>query len=216
MEEVWKVIDFKPGYSVSTMGRIKNNKTNEIEELRDNGNGYLIKFGESVHRIVGNAFIPNPEGKSQINHKNGIKSDNRVNNLEWVTPSENIQHAYRTGLAKATNGFTGKHHTEESRKKISESHKRENLSEATRRKLSEAHKGHDVSEETRKKMSESNKGKKRSEETLKRIGEAKKGNKNTKGLIWVNNGVENHMINLEKLQEYLTKGYVKGRKLLVG
>ena len=93
--EVWKVIDFNPGYSVSTMGRIKNNKTNEIEELHDNGKGYLKKFGKYVHRIVGNAFIPNPEGKSEINHKNGIKSDNRVDNLEWVTHQENQTHLYK-------------------------------------------------------------------------------------------------------------------------
>lgn len=52
----------------------------------------------SIHRLVGEVFIPNPEGKSQINHINGNKFDNRVENLEWTTQSENQLHAYRHGL----------------------------------------------------------------------------------------------------------------------
>jgi len=58
----------------------------------------------SVHRLVAIAFIPNPLNLPEVNHKNGIKSDNRVQNLEWSTRSDNVKHAIKTGLMTIKKG----------------------------------------------------------------------------------------------------------------
>lgn len=110
--EIWKPI--LPGYEVSSLGRVKSYQTGEPQILisRLNGSGYLhvsLKIGNKwclrrVHRLVANAFIPNIESKPEINHINGIKTDNRVENLEWCTRSENMIHAFKTGLKKGMCG----------------------------------------------------------------------------------------------------------------
>lgn len=67
-----------------------------------------VKYTKSLHRLIAQTFIPNPEHKETVNHKNGNKSDNRVENLEWATQSENIQHAYDVLNKPANKNWLGK------------------------------------------------------------------------------------------------------------
>lgn len=105
--EIWKPVEGFDGYEVSDLGRVR--KTCDLQPCKTvtHKQGYVricIKRNDgvfkfmSVHRMVAMAFIPNPEGKATVNHKNGMHTDNRVDNLEWMTQAENNAHAYATGL----------------------------------------------------------------------------------------------------------------------
>lgn len=114
-KEIWKdVPGYGNRYKASNNGRIKCLSRGKWVVLTQNirwgyytVNIYIDKKDTIgyVHKMLLLAFVPNPENKKQGNHKNGIKTDNRLCNLEWCTPSENILHAFRTGLKKP---FTGK------------------------------------------------------------------------------------------------------------
>lgn len=113
VKETWKNFN-NTKYLVSNFGRVVSMKKHywrilkpghdkdgyERVDISDNGN---VKHYH-VHKLVCLCFIPNPENKPCSNHKNGIKTDNRLENLEWATVSENTQHAFDNGFISALRG----------------------------------------------------------------------------------------------------------------
>ena len=103
MEEYRQIKDFE-NYEISNYGNVRNKKTKRILKSNCVGKGYLaVQLSKNstrksfqIHRLIALEFIPNsdPENKTQVNHIDGNKLNNNIDNLEWVTPSENIVHAY--------------------------------------------------------------------------------------------------------------------------
>lgn len=103
--EIWKIVPWCVYYEVSDKGKIRSLRTGKIICIAPDGRYKRVElFGDdfskrvSLHRLVAQLFIPNPQNLPCINHKNGIKTDNRVVNLEWCTHSQNSFHAWASGL----------------------------------------------------------------------------------------------------------------------
>ena len=152
-KQIWKDIPGYEGlYQVSNTGKVRSliyaysGKTRVLKQATKD-NGYKViglnKNGKRkvyhIHRLVAQAFIPNPLNLPQINHKDENPSNNTVWNLEWCTPKYNIN--YGNCRKKISEAKKGKHHTEEHKRKISEAKKGKHLTEETKRKIGEAKKG---------------------------------------------------------------------------
>lgn len=98
--EVWKKIEDYPRYEVSSLGKVR--RSGKILKPFNNPAGYLylslfhngLSKRVAVHRLVATCFIPNPDNKPMVNHLDGVKSNNKLENLEWVTCKENSHHAH--------------------------------------------------------------------------------------------------------------------------
>lgn len=112
--EIWKEIkDFEGLYSISTSGRVLNILTRKFLSANRSKNPYLkvnlTKDKQAktfkVHRLVAETFLPNPENKPEVNHKDGDKLNNFLSNLEWNTKKENRDHATKNNLVAISRGI---------------------------------------------------------------------------------------------------------------
>ena len=117
-EEVWRDVNYpgilKNAYSISSFGRIKNNKTGHISDIHvPNCRGYFTrevtrqdgsKYKEQLHRLIAHEFVPNPANGNEVNHIDGDKTNNYWKNLEWVSHKDNMRHAYNLKMIKRERG----------------------------------------------------------------------------------------------------------------
>lgn len=110
MQTEWKAPESFPHVLISPNGHAVYTKTKKFVKLHDNGKGYMQihttiggkQYVRYIHRLVAECYLENPNNYREINHKDGNKRNNNVENLEWCTSSYNKVHAYKTGLRHTT------------------------------------------------------------------------------------------------------------------
>ena len=121
--EKWTEVLSNSNYDVSNTGKVKRSGSDKDCSVRDK-KGYLAvdlyrdgrRKTERVHRLVAEAFVPNPDNKPEVNHIDGNRYNNNASNLEWVTHKENVHHAWDNGLARPSYGMLGKNNPNSGRK----------------------------------------------------------------------------------------------------
>lgn len=118
MQEQWKSIEEASNYEISNLGNVRNKTTLQVLKGRITKSGYYqvsIKINETnkfsnryIHRLVAQYWIDNPENKREVNHKDGNKLNNNINNLEWITSAENQKHRHSIGIIQTSQRRIGK------------------------------------------------------------------------------------------------------------
>lgn len=141
--EIWKsIFGYEGFYEVSNLGNIKslnyhNTKQEKILKPKRDKDGYLLIILSKnnkqrtfkIHRLVAEAFIPNTENKPQVDHKNKERDDNRVENLQWLTASENNKKGF----------LQGRVNSEFNKQRVSQTHKGKVISDYTKQRIKETH-----------------------------------------------------------------------------
>ena len=175
-------------YIIFRDGKVMNKKTGKVLKPQTNKSGCLVVYlrkdkkthTKRINRLIMETYNPIEDSHLyHAHHIDGVRNHNHIGNLRWELIEDHIRE-HKSFISdetrrKLSESHKGIFHTEETRRKMSESHKGKVLTEETKRKLSESHKGKVLTEETKRKLSEANKGKVHSEEARRKLSEARKG-----------------------------------------